>query len=102
MIVGRLGTQPARRALASLALLVGTLSGVITSTVTPAGAVADGVNLICSGTSNDSAALFPDTSTGGFDSQFLVGFLIGQIGLPGPDEPQIYPGPQLGLSLIHI
>lgn len=58
MIVGRLGTQPARRALASLALLVGTLSGVITSTVTPAGAVADGVNLICSGTSNDSAALF--------------------------------------------
>lgn len=98
MIVGRLGTQPARRALASLALLVGTLSGVITSTATPAGAVADGVNLICSGTSNDSAALFPDTSTGGFDSQFLVGFLIGQIGLPGPDEPQIYPGPQLGFA----
>ena len=98
MVTGRVGTQAARRAMASLALLVGTLAGVMTSTATPAGAVAGGVNLICSGTPNDSAALFPDTPTGGFDSQFLIGFLIGQIGLPGPDEPQTYPGPQLGFA----
>ena len=98
MVAGRIGTQAARRAMASLALLVGTLAGVMTSTATPAGAVASEVNLICSGTPNDSAALFPDTPTGGFDSQFLIRFLIGQIGLPGPDEPQTYPGPQLGFA----
>lgn len=95
----QLGRRRGRRAAASLALIAGGLSGgIVAPTVSPVGAAPQDVNLICAGTPDDSAGLFPDTTTGGFDSQFLVSFLIGQIGLPGPDEPQTYPGPQLGFA----
>ncbi|MEZ5382856.1 MAG: hypothetical protein R2754_13815 [Microthrixaceae bacterium] len=61
----------------------------------PVGAAVQDVDLICTGTQGDSAGLFPDSGggvSGGFDSRFLVSFLIGQIGQPEPtpDEPQIY------------
>ena len=73
-------------------------SGIVASPGSQVGAAPRDVNLICDGAANDSAALFPLTANGGFDSQFLVSLLIGQIGQPGPDEPQVYPGPQLGFA----
>ena len=82
-----------------MALLAGGLSGaMVVPTGSAVGAAPRDVNLICEGASNDSAELFPLTNSGGFDSQFLVSFLIGQIGQPGPDEPQEYLGPQLGFA----
>ncbi len=84
-----------RRAVASLALVAGALSGVVTSAAAPVGAAPAEVNLICTGVQGDSAELFPDSEedTAGSDSGTLVRYLIGQIGQPTPgsdDGPEYY------------
>jgi hypothetical protein len=66
-----------RRAVASLALVAGALSGVATSTAVPVGAAPADIGMICVGNSGDIAATTndPEWEEGGFDSEFVAGYL---------------------------
>ncbi|MCB1028559.1 MAG: hypothetical protein KDB24_12455 [Microthrixaceae bacterium] len=66
-----------RRAVATLALLAGSLSGVITTASVSAGAAPVDIDMICTGDSGDVAATTSGDGFGEgvFDSRFIAGFL---------------------------
>jgi hypothetical protein len=96
---GRTGDVPVgRRAVASLALVAGALSGVVTSAAAPVGAAPAEVNLICTGATDDVAGTQTDLppglpeDAGGFSSSMVLSQLMSRMNQERvePDGPIMY------------